>query len=133
MELSDYFGIARRRWWMVVAAGLLCALASGGWSFTQAKAYTAETRLLVPAGSQTSEARTEAALSAQAYAQLAGTPPAVDAALGLAGVHGASVQSRLSRTGRLPFWTSRSPGQNRFRLRKWPIPTPRRYQELYCS
>lgn len=103
MELSDYFGIARRRWWMVVAAGLLCALASGGWSFTQAKAYTAETRLLVPAGSQTSEARTEAALSAQAYAQLAGTPPAVDAALGLAGVHGASVQVEAFADGTTPF------------------------------
>lgn len=110
MELVDYLRVLRRRWWMVLLAVITCA--TGSWLFTQAQTpmYTTTTRLLV-SGIQTDDNQTYdevsrrqlAADRAGAYAQLAGTGPAVAAALDAAGAHGVNPRVVATADGASPF------------------------------
>ena len=91
MELADYLALLRRRWWLVALGLVVCLLGAGGATLWQTPKYRAGTRLLVSASSSETaiDELTKRQLSSQravAYAQYAGTRPAVQAAAAAASV-----------------------------------------------
>lgn len=103
MDIADYLGIARRRWWIVAVAVVVCALSAGLFTLVQPKVYTATVRLLIPASAQTAAARTEAAGAATAYAELAMTTPAIEQAKTAAGGITVPVTVQVTADGASPF------------------------------
>ncbi|MHA3704650.1 polysaccharide biosynthesis tyrosine autokinase [Jatrophihabitans sp. YIM 134969] len=123
MVTADYLRGLRRSWWIVVVAALLGA-AAGGYLFWRATPlYAAQVQLIASTttdptsteggsdgsnGSADEAARgtsSYVAEQAKAFAQLAGTPPAVADAATEAGVPGATPAVSATASGTDPFLT----------------------------
>jgi capsular exopolysaccharide synthesis family protein len=105
VELADYLGVLRRRWWMVAVAILLSTTGAGVFSSLQTPMYTSTLRLLVPTGANpTASGRQEASSAAELYAQFATTPPAVSQAIAAAGAQRTPVAVTSSADGATPFF-----------------------------
>lgn len=86
MQLSDYVAILRRRWWLILVLIAAGGAGAGYSAKTQTPTYTASTQLIVNGSSGLSAAdelatRQLADDRAAAFAQIAGTAPALEAAL----------------------------------------------------
>src|SRR4051812_43002989 len=92
MELIDYVRIVRRRWALILVVLIACVAGSYGATTMQTKKYAASTTLVVAGSSSVSAvdeiSRRQLAIQrATAFAQIAGTGPAVQAALDYAQTH----------------------------------------------
>src|SRR4051794_20255769 len=107
MEFAEYVRVLRRRWWLVALATILCLGAAAAATFLATPTYRASSRLLVSGSSSVSaideiSRRQLANERAVAYAQIASTGPAVQAAEQAAGATtGVSVSA--SADGDSPF------------------------------
>jgi succinoglycan biosynthesis transport protein ExoP len=106
VELSDYVGVLRRRWWIVALAIVLCTVGAGVLSTFQPKVYASSVRLLIPSGTGANRGDREAATAAAtAFAQLAMTGPALDAAISATGREQIGVSVVATTDGLSPFLT----------------------------
>ena len=109
VELADYLRVLRRRWWLIALAVIVCVAAAMVATMLQPKRYQASTRLLVSGSSSVSaideiSRRELANQRAVAYAQIAGTGPAVAEAVRRAHAT-TSPRIRASADGVSPFIT----------------------------
>src|SRR4051812_18387530 len=86
MELIDYVRIVRRRWALILVVLIACVAGSYGATALQTKKYAASSKLVVAGSSSVSAvdeiSRRQLAIQrATAFAQIASTAPAVQAAL----------------------------------------------------
>ena len=110
MELSDYLRVLRRRWWMVLLSLLVCTGGAFLTSKAQTPVFTTSTRLLVSgiddAANQSLDEVSRRQLASEragAYAQLAGTGPAIGAAVDAAGANGSQPSVTAAADGVSPF------------------------------
>ena len=104
VDLADYVGVLRRRWWMIAVAIVLCIVGAGVFSSLQPRTYSASVKLLVPTRNiADSASRTQASGAAASYAQLATTAPAIAAAIAAAGTGRVGVSVTGTADGVSPF------------------------------
>jgi capsular exopolysaccharide synthesis family protein len=116
VELADYLRVLRRRWRLIALSLVVCIAAAGAATLLQPKQYRSSTRLLVSGSSSVSaideiSRRELANQRAVAYAQIAGTGPAVAEAVKESGAK-TYPTIRASADGTSPFITILAIGSN---------------------